>query len=226
MKHTKTSCKIISILLSAAMLLPLCACGNDRADENISALGANISITVYGRMQKGAADASGVFKAINSILDSTSESSAIYALNHSNGQSVVVPGQIVDMLNAAKTVYTQTSGALDPTVEPILALWGFDSGKHTKPTDDDIGLAKDKLCFDDVKIETFAESGTYTVTMPAGASLSFNAIARGCAGDYAVQAMKNDGVTAGIVSMVGCVRPVVRSRTVLHGMWPFRTRTT
>lgn len=207
MKHTKTSCKIISVLLSAAMLLPLCACGSDKVEENIAALGADVSVTVYGKgAAKGASDAAGVFKALNSMLDSNSESSAIYALNHANGQSVVVPGQIVDMLNAAKTVYAQTDGALDPTVEPVLALWGFDSGKFTKPTDNDIDLAKGKLCFNDVKVENFAESGTYTVTLPTGAELSFNAIARGCAGDYAVEAMKNDGVTAGIVSMAGCVQ--------------------
>lgn len=207
MKHTKTSFKIIAAVLCASMLLPMCACGSDRTDSSASALGADISVTVYGKdSAKAASDALGVYKALDSMLEEGDESSALYGLNNANGQSVVVPGQIIDMLNAAKTVYDRTGGALDPTVYPVLELWGFSTGKYIKPSDDDIAAALKKLCFDEIKIQSFADSGTYTVTMPAGSALTFNAIARGCAGDYAVQAMRDDGVQSGIISMSGCVQ--------------------
>lgn len=207
MKHTKTSCKVLSALLAAALLLPMAGCGADKAETTVSALGADVAVTVYGKgADKASADAAGVFKALHSMLDESSASSALYALNNAAGQSVVVPGQIVDMLNAMKTVYDQTDGALDPTVEPLLELWGFSDGHYVKPTDEDIDNTRTLLCFDKVKIETFAESGTYTVTMPAGAKLTFDAAARGCAGNYAMQALKNDGVTAGIVSTANFVQ--------------------
>ena len=207
MKHTKISCKLTAAVLCCAMLLSLCACGSSRAEQSAQALGAEVTATAYGKgADKAAADAVGVFKAVNSMLDETSRSSALYALNNANGESVVVPGQIVDMLNAAKDIYDKTDGALDPTVSPLLDLWGFNTGKYVKPTDAEIAEAREKLCFDKVTIENFTDSGTYTVTMPAGSTLTFNAIARGCAADYAVEAMKNDGLSSGIVSMVGCVK--------------------
>ena len=37
---------------------------------------------------------------MKAMLDESSASSALYALNNAAGQSVVVPGQVVDMLNA------------------------------------------------------------------------------------------------------------------------------
>jgi thiamine biosynthesis lipoprotein len=170
----------------------------------VTALGTDVKVTVYGNnAQKGAEDASGVFKALGSMLDTSSSSSSLYALDNADGQSVVVPGQIVDMLNAMKTVYDQTGGALDPTIEPVLKLWGFEDGKYIKPADEDLASALKKLCFGDVTVQHFTDSGTYTVTMPAGAELTFNAAARGCAGDYAIQALKDDGVSSAIVSMSG-----------------------
>jgi hypothetical protein len=67
----------------------------------------------------------------------------VYGLNHAGGQSVVVPSQIVDMYNAAKTVYDQyrTAPSISRSI-PVLQLWGFTSGNYTKPSDDDIDAAK------------------------------------------------------------------------------------
>lgn len=205
MKHIKTSCKLISVILCAAMLASLCACGSSRADASASAQGTDASITAYGKnAQKAVSDAAGVFSAFNSMLDAGSRTSAMYALNNAGGASVVVPGQIADMLGAARTVYDRSNGALDPTIQPVAALWGFDTGKYAKPTDEQIDAALKKLCFDQLKIQYFSDSGTYTVTMPSGTQLTFGSMSRGCACDYAVQAMRDDGVKSGIISMSGC----------------------
>ena len=142
MKHIKTSCKLISVILCAAMLASLCACGSSRADASASAQGTDASITAYGKnAQKAVSDAAGVFSAFNSMLDAGSRTSAMYALNNAGGASVVVPGQIADMLGAARTVYDRSNGALDPTIQPVAALWGFDTGKYAKPTDEQIDAA-------------------------------------------------------------------------------------
>jgi len=209
MKHTKTSYKILSLLLCASMLLPLCACGEKSAEKTVTAMNSAVTVTAYGSSRtKAAEDACAVFTAFDGVLDPEKDSSTVYALNHAAGQSVVVPSQIVDMYNAAKTIYDQSNGALDLTVYPLLQLWGFTSGNYTKPSDDDIGAAKKLLGFDEVSIQSFPDSGTYTMTLPAGRGITFNAAARGCAADGAIDAMASDGVTSGIVSMPGCVETI------------------
>lgn len=207
MKHTNLSCKIITLVVCAAMLLGLNACGSSEAKYQTEAMGTVVTATAYGKNGDAAVKAAcSVFSAMGTMLDPESETSVVYDLNNASGASVVVPGQIIDMLNTAKTVYEKTDGALDFTVYPLLRLWGFNDGNYRKPSDDDIALAREKLCFEDIKTESFTATGTNTVALPDGAGISFNAAARGCAADNAVKAMVNAGAESGIISMPGCVK--------------------
>lgn len=200
--------RLISIFLLAALLMPLAACGEDKpVQKTISAMGASVTVSAYGKSaEAGAAAAQSVVEAISAMLDPSLETSAAYALNNANGQSVVIPGQVADILEAAKTVYDRTGGALDLSIKPLLELWGFDGGRYTKPVGTDIEELRSALCFDEIKLENFAATGTYTAQLPAGARLTFAAAARGCAAQYAIEALRQSGVTSGIISMPGCVQ--------------------
>ena len=57
-----------------------------------------------------------------------------------------------------------------------------------------------------VQLAETDDSANYLVTMPADMSLSFGAVAKGCASDYAIQAMRAAGVTSGVVSLGGNVQ--------------------
>ena len=57
-----------------------------------------------------------------------------------------------------------------------------------------------------VQLSSTDDSANSLVTMPADMSLSFGAVAKGCASDYAIQAMRAAGVTSGVVSLGGNVQ--------------------
>ena len=116
------------------------------------------------------------------------------------------PGQVADMLTATKQVYKQSAGALDLTVYPLLKLWGFIDGKYYVPYDSEILDQLSRVCFDKVILTSFPSSGTYTVSMPAYGEMSFGAVAKGCAADKAIAAMRAAGVTSGIISLGGNVQ--------------------
>lgn len=208
MKHTKICFKLMAVLLAAASLLSLSACGEARmSQELVYAMDTEMTLTAYGKNRDaGLAQAVSVINSMNAMLDPSISTSKVYEMNHAGGQSVVVSGQIAGMISTAKTVYNRTKGALDLTVYPLLERWGFSNGKYYVPTDEEIYADIQRLCFDQLQLDTFTSLGSYTVTMPADGAISFGAVAKGCASDYAIEAMRSSGVESGIISLGGNVQ--------------------
>ena len=142
MKRTRISYKIrlIAVLLCLCMLLPLCACGESRETKRqISAMNTIMTLTAYGKKaEAGLNAAEGVIVSMDAALDPELPNSTVYSINHSQGQNVIVSAQVAKMLSSAMTVYTQSGGALDLSIYPLVKRWGFVDGKYYLPTDEEI----------------------------------------------------------------------------------------
>lgn len=208
MKCTKTSFKLTAILLCIAMLLPLSGCGESKQEQaEVFAMDTIMTLTAYGEnASAGLNAAKSVITSLDSMLDPELETSTTYAINHAEGASVVVPGQVARMISTAQTVYKQSNGALDLSIYPLVKRWGFIDGKYYVPTAEEISEDLAKRCFDKLVLTSYPNTGTYTVQLPSGGELSFAAIAKGCAAEYAVEAMRQSGVESGIVSLGGNVQ--------------------
>ena len=55
-------------------------------------------------------------------------------------------------------------------------------------------------------LSSFPASGSYSVTIPSYGEMSFASVAKGCAADNAIEAMRQAGVTSGIISLGGNVQ--------------------
>jgi thiamine biosynthesis lipoprotein len=208
MKKRNAITRILCALLCAVMMLPLAACGETKESSRILfAMDTTMTLVAYGKNREdGLNAAESVIRSMDTMLDPENPSSTVWAINHANGENVVVPGQVADMLTAAKQVYSQSAGALDLTVYPLLKLWGFIDNKNYVPYDYEILDELSRVCFDQVLLTSFPSSGTYTVSMPSYGEMSFGAVAKGCASDKAIEAMSAAGVTSGIISLGGNVQ--------------------
>lgn len=208
MKRTKISFKLLTILLCLVTLLSMSGCGESKeAQSVVFAMDTYMTLTAYGKNRDtGLTAAEGVIRSMDSMLDPELSTSIVYALNSAHGETVVVPGQVARMLSTAQTVYRQSGGALDLTIYPLVKLWGFVDGKYYVPRADEIAGELNRLCFDQVVLSTFPATGSNTVTMPESAQISFAAAAKGCAASYAIEAMRNAGVTSAIISLGGNVQ--------------------
>ena len=188
MKKRNAITRILCALLCAVMMLPLAACGETKESSRILfAMDTTMTLVAYGKNREdGLNAAESVIRSMDTMLDPENPSSTVWAINHANGENVVVPGQVADMLTAAKQVYSQSAGALDLTVYPLLKLWGFIDSKYYVPYDYEILDELSRVCFDQV--------------------MSFGAVAKGCASDKAIEAMSAAGVTSGIISLGGNVQ--------------------
>ena len=82
----KTKRTILGVLC-AALLLGLTGCGKNANETSISALNTVIKISAYGsNARKGISDASDIINALNTQLDTSSESSSISRVNAAGGK--------------------------------------------------------------------------------------------------------------------------------------------
>ena len=208
MKHIKFSTRCITILLCLCMALSLSACGETKMSQTqVFAMDTIMTLTAYGNnAEKGLTAAASVIKSMDAMLDPEVETSTTYAINHANGGNTSISGQVAKMLSCASDVYNKSGGALDLSLYPVIKRWGFTDGRYYVPTYDELATDLSFKCFDQMVLTSFPSSGSYAVSFPPYAQITFGAVAKGCAAENAISAMRNTGVTSGIVSLGGNVQ--------------------
>lgn len=191
------------------MVLPLCACTNDEpVQKQIFAMDTVMNLTAYGKNASDGINAAvGVINSLNDVLDPDNEGSYTYQINHAEGNDIIVTPQVNEMLSTALSVYNLSGGALDLSVYPIYEAWGeFKDETGRIPSDDELKELRKNLGFGKTEINAFEGEANFSVRMPSGTQISFGAVAKGCAAKYAIDAMRKNGVTSGIVSLGGNVQ--------------------
>ena len=112
-----------------------------------------------------------------------------------------VSADTYDTVRAALDLARTTGGAFDPTVQPLVELWGF----HGKPRADlpspaELAQARARVGYDKVVI------GERSVALRDGAELDLSAIAKGHAVDRVSDALFQLGLTDHMVEVGGEVR--------------------
>ena len=190
------------------MLIPLSACGEGKLyRKQVYAMDTVMTLSAYGKnASRGLNAAESIILALDSLVDPDVQTSTCYALNHAQGETISVTGQIADMMITAIDVYDKSDGYYDLTIYPLVKRWGFTDGKYYIPTDEEILEDLARCCMDKITVSKFPTSGTYSVQMPSYGQLSFASCAKGCASKYAVDAMRKQGVESAVVSLGGNVQ--------------------
>ncbi len=119
-------------------------------------------------------------------------------LNQSAGSGPFkVNSDLFEVIRWSKLFWERTEGAFDPSVGPLLDLWGF-SGKEKEdiPSEQEIAEVLKKVGMDKVKID--ADRQTVELTVP-GMRLNFGGIGKGLALDRAKTILKEQGIKSGIL---------------------------
>lgn len=200
--------KTLIFLLCAAGLLGLSACGKtSKSEKQIFAMDTVMTLTAYGeKAEAGLESAAGIINAMDAMLDPENNDSVVYELNNAMGKSVVVKGQVAEMLSVAQTIFDRSGGALDLAIYPLVKLWGFVDGKYYVPTEEEVEAMLPYTRYKNIAVQDFTQAGSYLVTVPAGTQLSFAAVAKGCASSYAIAALRSAGVESACISLGGNVQ--------------------
>lgn len=136
--------------------------------------------------------------AFNNSLSTWQDDSTISQFNKApaNTKTYDIDANFIKVLQDSKQVHQQSGGAFDPTVKPILELWGFGSKMRAdrlqnKPSDDDIAKAKALIDFDSIELQK-DQQGMFVRKTKDGVSIDFSAIAKGYAVDVIADVLKSD----------------------------------
>ena len=201
--------QILALLLGLAMCLALAACSAEGKSETkrISALGGLVDITVYGKNAEAAIREAGLaITNLDAMVNSFDENSRVYAVNHSGGAAVMITAQVASMIETARTVSTQTGGALDLTVYPLMDAWGFLSGNYTVPEEEALTELLKRVGMDRMRLAVDQESGDYMLQLPSDTQITLDCVARGAATNAAISALRTMGVKSAVINMGGNVQ--------------------
>lgn len=174
----------------------LSGCRNHEFKETRMLMGTYIQITSYD--WRASAIAFDEIKRIEDLLSKYDEKSEVSRLNRIGKSSVSLDTMYV--IRKAKQLWLVTGGAFDPTVGPLLDVWGFTDKKYRFPSEEEIALAKKKVGMDKVVIDD--DKNMITLTVP-GMKLDLGGIAKGYAVDCAVARLKQAHVRSCLINAGG-----------------------
>lgn len=127
----------------------------------------------------------------------------ISRVNQYAGQYTLrVSAETITVVEQALYYAELSHGAFDPTVGPLVKLWGIGTETPRLPSQDEIVQALSLVNWCDVSIEP--ESGTLFLKRP-GMALDLGAIAKGYAADEIVRILAKTGVSSAIIDLGGNV---------------------
>lgn len=131
-------------------------------------------------------------EALFSVTDPNSE----IALLSSGGNTV--SQETADLLKKASVISSDTLGAYDFTVAPLMNLWGWYQGEMAVPTERQIQETLSIVGWEKVKI-----NGTQVVFTEENMGIDLGGIAKGYAADCLVKIMKKHGVESALLNLGG-----------------------
>ena len=192
--------KRVCCAVLAALLLCLSGCGVQSEPEQLSlfAMDTYMTLAAYGDKASEALAACGQeLNRLDGALSRTREGSEIYTLNAQG--SADVSQETADLISAALTLSQATGGAFDPTVAPLVTLWGITTDSPRVPQQTEIDALLPLVGVDHVTAD-----GTH-ITLDPGCAMDLGGIAKGYASDRLADIFAQYGVDSALVSLGGNV---------------------
>ena len=202
--------KKISLGLILTAFITFVSCGSQpqqsesvMSEKDVFAMDTFMTMKAYGTdSDKALEKAEKRIIQLEDELSVTKTDSDISRINSAGGEDVEVSDDTAVLVKAAQDYGKLTNGALDVTVYPVLAEWGFTTGEYHIPDEDTI-----KSLLENVGYENISLSGN-TVQIPPEYQIDMGALAKGYTGDMIMDIFRENGVTSGIISLGGNIQTI------------------
>ncbi len=199
--------KLFAVILALMLTLPLFACEQTGSAFDFTCFSTYIHIqTATKPISKDTQDKiKSVFFELESEFDANKENSIVYRFNNDpKGTPINLSDRAVEVFTLVDTAYKFTQGGFDPTVYPLVKLWGFAPYKltinFTPPENEQIAEAQAQIGYE--KLYFDKENKTLT-KLDDFVKIDLGGIVKGYAVDLGAKILKDDGYTDGYISVGG-----------------------
>lgn len=173
------------------------------------AMGTFVQIVATGPGAEEAAEAAlAEVKRLDRLFDRFDPASPVAKVNAAAGRGKVgVPPEVAEAVELALFIARQTGGAFDPTVGPLVDVWGFgesfERARPSRPPEPGaIEAARRLVGYTDVEVDQ--QGATTRVGLAReGMVLDLGGIAQGYAADRAIRVLRERGVRHALVDVGG-----------------------
>jgi thiamine biosynthesis lipoprotein len=173
-----------------------------RYEASHDAMGTEFTIVAYGRDAKFLGEVvNQAFEEIDRLdaqMSNYKPESEISALNREAArQAVMVEPALFALIQDSLRYSRETNGAFDITVGPLMRAWGFFRGQGRVPTRGELAQVMERIGYGHVHLDAERREVRFD---RQGIELDLGGIAKGYAVDRAVGILRENGVTAALVS--------------------------
>lgn len=191
------------VLIAFVCLLSGCERKLQPITKSAFMLNTFVTVTLYDsddpKILEGCLD---VCRSFENKFSTTIEGSEIYKLNHrpAGQQTFTVSDDTAALLKKGIYFCGLSDGAFDLTIEPLSSLWDFSSDEHVVPLASQIGEARKKVDYRNLKLD----GNTLTFLSP-DTTIDLGAIAKGYIADRMKDYLLKNGVNSAIINLGGNV---------------------
>ena len=193
--------RLLPILLASVLLISGCSAGPQDYETEFFAMDTVMTVHLY-EAKDAQQQAQALISTINSLdadLSVTRDANEVSRLN--SGETLTPSPALDDLLSMTLALHDRTGGCLDPTVYPIVKLWGFTTGEYAVPSDAEISDTLTLCGVDHI------HRNVGTLRLDPGSALDFGAVAKGYAAELCAGYLTDAGV-CGILALGGNIQTV------------------
>lgn len=172
------------------------------ASRDIFAMDTYMSVTAFGENADAAVDAAQAeIERLDAMLSTGNGDSEIAKLNVSGTAELSVDaGYLVE---CALELYTETDGAFDIAIYPVMEAWGFPSQNYQVPSED---VLQERLALADASKVSYDADSREISFSEAGMEIDLGGIAKGYTSARIMGIFRSYGITSGLVNLGGNVQ--------------------
>ena len=172
------------------------------ASKEFFAMDTYMEVDAYGdNGEKAVAKAEKEVNKLDSILSTGKSTSEISKLNKNKKQ--VVSADTMSLIKESVKISKATNSSFNPTIYPLMELWGFTTKNYYVPKDNEIKPLLNHMDIDNIKID---ESKNEVSFKDIKMKIDLGAIAKGYTSSKIIDIFKDNNIKSGMVTLGGNVQ--------------------
>lgn len=189
----------------------LCSCKQIKTFDSFNSMNTYMTVQVFSSNAKKGQEACDAVRdeicQLEKVLSTTISESDVFQINNSGQEEVPVHGPVKELLDFSSCMYQKTDGLFNPAIYPLIREWGFTTENYKIVEQNRINELLPLTNFSKLTVtQAESENLPIKVHVSEGMQIDFGGIAKGYAGDKAVEVLCEHGIKSALLDLGGNIQ--------------------